>query len=44
MSLNNVLVEEVVETKIKDYEEQGNTVILVAIDGKWLVLLIIMTS
>ena len=34
MTLNQVPVEEMVDDKIRTFEERGNTVILVAIDGE----------
>lgn len=39
MSDNNIPIEEVVEEKITGYEERGNTVILVAIDGEYLIII-----
>ena len=34
MSLNNISVDEEVEQYIKEFEEKGNTVVFVAVDGK----------
>ena len=42
MSQNGLRVEQLMEDKIKEFEEKGNTVILVAVDGKLLLLLLLL--
>ncbi len=42
MAQNRLNVEQVVEDKIKGFEEKGNTVVLVAVDGKPLLLLLLL--